>query len=82
MPSSARDDGQLVDRVQLRALLAPHGYTVEAVDVTGCLHLKSAATEVADGTLLVQRDWLEPAPFADELAKAEGGVTCCSILVP
>lgn len=117
-------------RDQLRALLAPHGYTVEAVTVTGCLHLKSAATEVADGTLLVNRAWLDAAPFAglelldadpaepsaanalrvgetvvlaeafprtrrrleahgltvrtvpaDELAKAEGGVTCCSIVV-
>jgi dimethylargininase len=28
---------------QLRALLNPHGYTVKAVEVRGCLHLKSAA---------------------------------------
>ena len=117
-------------RHQLRALLEPHGYTVEAVTVTGCLHLKSAVTEVAEDTVLVHADWIEPAPLAglelipvdsaepfaanalrlggavvlpaafprtrrrleahglqvhpvpaDELAKAEGGVTCCSILV-
>lgn len=115
---------------QLRALVAPHGYTVEEVAVTGCLHLKSAATEVAPGTLLVERRWIDSAPFAglelvdvdpaepfaanalrvgetvvlpeafprtrrrleargievrtvpaSELAKAEGGVTCCSIVV-
>lgn len=117
-------------REQLRALVAPHGYTVEEVAVTGCLHLKSAATEVAPGTLVVERRWLDAAPFAglelidvdpaepfaanalrvggavvlpeafprtrrrlearglevrtvpaSELAKAEGGVTCCSIVV-
>jgi dimethylargininase len=31
---------------QLRALLAPHGYEVVALPVTGCLHLKSAVTAV------------------------------------
>ena len=115
---------------QLQALLAPHGYTVEGVEVSGCLHLKSAATEVAEGTVLVAPDWIDPAAFAGlellaadptepfaanalrvgesviladafprtrrlleargievrtvpagELAKAEGGVTCCSVLV-
>lgn len=115
---------------QLRSLLAPHGYTVEEVALEGCLHLKSAATEVASGTLLVAREWVDTAPFAglelldvapaepfaanalrvgeavvlpeafprtrrrleargievrpvpaSELAKAEGGVTCCSIVV-
>jgi len=125
--SARTDDG---GRDQLRAILEPYGYSVEAVTVTGCLHLKSAVTEVADGTLLLHPDWLDPTPFAgldlvavdpaepfaanalrlgatvvlpaafprtrrrleahglavrtvpaDELAKAEGGVTCCSIFV-
>ncbi|HEX6973779.1 MAG TPA: arginine deiminase-related protein [Vicinamibacterales bacterium] len=114
----------------LRELAAPHGYSVAAVDVTGCLHLKSAITRVSDTAMLVNRAWIDVAPFdgwqmidvdpsepfggnalkvgaavihpsawtrtrarlesagievvpveADELAKAEGGVTCCSLLI-
>lgn len=96
------------------------------VDVHGALHLKSAVTRVSRDALLVNRAWIDVAPFAgwtlidaeepnalrvgevvvvpeafpgtaealrsrgiavrtvaaDELAKAEGGVTCCSLLVP
>jgi N-dimethylarginine dimethylaminohydrolase len=37
---------------QLRALLAPHGYTVVAVPLTKALHLKSAATALPDGTII------------------------------
>lgn len=44
---------------QLRACLAPHGYTVHAVPVIGCLHLKSACTRVAPDLLVVNRDWLD-----------------------
>jgi dimethylargininase len=126
--ASARSNA--AGRGQLRALLARYGYRVIDVPVTGCLHLKSAVTVVADRTLLFQRAWVEadafrglelidvdPAePFAanalrvgdtvllptahrktrrrlevrglvvrgvdvSELAKAEGGVTCCSLVV-
>jgi dimethylargininase len=116
---------------QVRRLLAPLGYEVRAIEVRGCLHLKSAVTAVADDVLLVNRAWI-PAddlagfhlldvhpgePFGanvlrlddrvlhdaafprtrerleqrgirvdsvelSELAKAEGAVTCCSILIP
>lgn len=115
---------------RLRALLAPHGYTVEAVPVTGCLHLKSAVTQVAPQTVLVNPSWVDPAAFAlhgvievdpsephaantlllgdtlvvaaayprtagrleaaglrlarlemSELAKAEGALTCCSVIL-
>jgi len=115
---------------QLRALVAPHGYDVQAVDLRGCLHLKSAVTAVANDTLLGNGDWVEREAFGDvkwievdpsephaanalhiendviypkayprtaermraagislrlvdasELAKAEGGVTCCSLVV-
>lgn len=115
---------------QLRALLTPHGYTVTGVAVTGCLHLKSAATALDDATLLVNPAWVDVAQFgtlsviavdpaepmaanvvrigarllaadgypstvarlraagydvttvpADELAKAEGAVTCCSLIL-
>ena len=115
---------------QLRVLVEPLGYSVAAVPVRGCLHLKSAVTEVGEDTLLLNpamvdgdafgsyrlievdpaepmaanalraagavvmpahhprtRRRLEREGFgvrpveASELAKAEGGVTCCSLLV-
>jgi dimethylargininase len=50
---------------QLRALLAPYGYEVRGVPTRGCLHLKSAATPVADGVLLVQPAWVDPAAFGE-----------------
>lgn len=114
---------------QLAALLAPFGYRVHGVATRGCLHLKSAATVVADDTLLVQPAWVDAAAFArhrlieidpaeehaanavriggsvvhpdcfprtrerlehagiavsavdvSELQKAEGAVTCCSLV--
>ena len=115
---------------QLRAILAPHGYVVEGVAVTGCLHLKTAVTALDDATVLVNPAWVDPAAFASlaavavdpaepmaanvlrigdallyaeayprtralleargyrlhlvdasELAKAEGAVTCCSLIL-
>lgn len=120
---------------QLAAALAPFGYEVNGVPLTGCLHLKTAVTEVADGVLVVNPDWLDATSFAgyellavhprepfaanallvadaeggstvvmpaafprtaerlaargiqvrtvevSEIAKAEGGVTCCSLLL-
>ena len=115
---------------QLRAALAPHGYTVEAIDVTGCLHLKTAATALDDRTVLVNPQWIDRSSLAgldvievdpaepmganivrvgeallygasyprtrarleargfrpvcvdaSELAKAEGAVTCCSLVL-
>lgn len=118
-------DGML----QLAELLAPRGYSVRAVEVAGCLHLKSAACQVAPGTILINADWVDRAPFrslelidvdpsepfganalllggmvlypdsfprtrerlverglrveeleTSELQKAEGGVTCCSLI--
>lgn len=115
---------------QLRAALAPYGYAVTAVAVGGCLHLKTAVTQVASETVLLNREWVDPSAFAQyetidvdpaepsaantlmvngtvlvasayprtaarlekaglvlvrlemtELAKAEGALTCCSILL-
>jgi dimethylargininase len=115
---------------QLRAIVSSQGYTVDAVPFAGCLHLKSAATLVADDLVLINPAWVEASHFhplrtieidpsepyaanalpvgdtviypeafvrtrakleaaglkvrtvpADELAKAEGAVTCCSLLV-
>src|ERR1700730_16846175 len=48
---------------QLGAILAPHGYKVVAVPVTGCLHLKSAVTSLGRNTLLANRAWFDSAPF-------------------
>lgn len=115
---------------ELARMVAPAGYEVRIVPVQGCLHLKSAVTDVGDATLLINPEWVDPAGFegfrlipvdpgeafaanalrigarvihpaafprtairlraeglevreveADELAKAEGGVTCCSLLI-
>ena len=115
---------------QLAGVLAPFDYDVVPVEFTGCLHLKSAVTRVADGLVLLNPAWVRPGVFAGcdavavdpaepqaanalalggsvihplhfprtrarldaaglrvapiamaELAKAEAGVTCCSLLV-
>jgi dimethylargininase len=115
---------------QLQRILEPHGYAVREVIVRGCLHLKSAATTVAEGLALIDPEWADarsfpgvelmavdprergsanalqladcvmyPAAFprtgellarrglrvrvidSSELAKAEGAVTCCSLIV-
>jgi dimethylargininase len=114
---------------QLRGFVEPHGYRVVPVAFTGCLHLKSAVTAIAEDLLLMNPAWVEkdafpgldavfvderephaanalpigetvvfPAQFprtaervaarglrispidATELAKAEGAVTCCSLI--
>lgn len=115
---------------QLRTALAPFGYAVLGVPVTGCLHLKTAVTAVNDATLLLNPAWVGAATFGayrvlavdgaepmaanvlrvgdalvygaafprtldvlrsagfhphmvdvSELAKAEGAVTCCSLVL-
>jgi dimethylargininase len=114
---------------QLQSCVAPFGYHVVPVDFSGCLHLKSAVTAVADRTLLVNAAWVSASAFpgcsvlcidprepyaanvlrvgrslvypsqypltrdllakrglrvetvdCSELAKAEGAVTCCSLV--
>lgn len=115
---------------QLRTIVSDYGYKVETVETTGCLHLKSAVTEVAPGVLLINPEWIDGAVFSDfelieidpgeplaanalrvndsliypgsfprtmerlekrglsivaidvsELQKAEGAVTCCSLIL-
>lgn len=115
---------------QLGALLLPHGYRVLPVQVRGCLHLKSAVTQVSADALLLNPRCLERREFPDmrcievdaaepaaanalmvggeviyprscprtaeilrrhgirvrtvamsETEKAEGAVTCCSLLL-
>ena len=114
---------------QLGALLARRGYRVEGVPLGGCLHLKSAVTQVGPQLLLINPAYVERHRFADmqfvevdpgepfaanalligqeiiypasnprtaqrlrqrgvtvhtvdvsELEKAEGAVTCCSLI--
>ena len=115
---------------QLASIVAPYGYEVVSVAVTGCLHLKSAATALNSETVLLNPAWIAPRVFdnydrveidpaetaaanvvsvngrliagaafsrtcerlerrgfsvvgvdARELARAEGALTCCSLLV-
>jgi dimethylargininase len=49
---------------QFAEIAKPHNYEVIAVPVSGCLHLKSAVTYIADNTLLANRAWFDTAPFA------------------
>jgi dimethylargininase len=114
---------------QLQEHLAPLGYRIEPVPIRHCLHLKSAVTCIADGTLLLLPEWIDRDAFpgfhvievdpaeehaanalrigdaivypdcfprtrerieragvrvaavdVSELQKAEGAVTCCSIV--
>ena len=45
-------------RDQLRAVLGQYDYQVELVEVTGCLHLKSACSYIGNDTVLVNRSWI------------------------
>lgn len=114
---------------QMKATVEPYGYAVTAVEVAGCLHLKSAVTQVAEGAVLLNPMWIDAALFGhmtvlevapeephaanallvgntvvlpgqypktlrrlqkagltvrsvdvSELIKAEGAVTCCSLI--
>ena len=124
---ASRSNQAAIDQIQ--AYLEPYGYQVTGIPVTGCLHLKSAVTVVAEDTLLINPAWVDKAHFPgmqfievdptepgaanallvrgtvmvqpayprtchrleaagihpvlvdqSELAKAEGALTCCSIL--
>ncbi len=47
----------------LRAIVSPHGYEVVPVAVTGCLHLKSAATAIDEESVIANKDWVDLQPF-------------------
>jgi dimethylargininase len=115
---------------QLAMIVEPRGFNVRAIEVRGCLHLKSAATSIGPDRLLANPEWVDDenlAPYDvmtvdpsepdganalrivdtvvyptrfprtaerlresgldlrlldnSELAKAEGALTCCSLLV-
>jgi dimethylargininase len=50
---------------QLRKLVEPCDYQVRAVEVRGCLHLKSACSYIGHDTLLVNRSWIDVEPLAE-----------------
>jgi dimethylargininase len=50
---------------QLRNILQPHGYRVEPVEVSGCLHLKSACSYIGKETLLINRSLINAEPFRE-----------------
>jgi dimethylargininase len=50
---------------QLATIVAPYGYEVIPVKVTGCLHLKSAVTYLGGKTLLANRAWFDPSAFSE-----------------
>jgi dimethylargininase len=58
---SSRSNMVAID--QMQRLVAPYGYTVKGVRVNGCLHLKSAVTQVADEMLLVNPEWVDKRNF-------------------
>jgi dimethylargininase len=62
---------------QLRGEVEPLGYRVHAVEVTGCLHLKSACCSIGDGKVLANQAWLDTTALHDfqiiEVAKDEPG---------
>jgi len=114
---------------QLRSIVEGYGYSVDTVKTAKCLHLKSAVSQAAPETLLINPDWIDrfvfrgyrlididrneahaanallveqslvyPTSFprtmekllahcidvktvdVSELQKAEGAVTCCSLV--
>jgi dimethylargininase len=48
---------------QLAAIAEPHGYSVTAVEVRGCLHLKSGACYLGRQTMLANREWIDATAF-------------------
>lgn len=50
---------------QLTRVVERYGYRVRTVQVSGCLHLKSACSHIGDGTVLVNGSWIDTAALAD-----------------
>jgi dimethylargininase len=48
---------------KLREILDAYGYQAEPVEVRGCLHLKSACSQIRDETILVNRSWIDVEPL-------------------
>jgi dimethylargininase len=50
---------------QLAREIEPFGYRVHAVEVRGCLHLKSACCSLGDRGILANRAWIDTTRFRD-----------------
>ena len=48
---------------QLQEITFPFGYSVNVVNVSQCLHLKTGATSPAEGLLIANGKWIDLAPF-------------------
>jgi dimethylargininase len=48
---------------QLREILGAYDYEVEPIEVSGCLHLKSACSQIGDNTIFVNRSWIDVEPL-------------------
>ncbi|HEV3201850.1 MAG TPA: arginine deiminase family protein [Bryobacteraceae bacterium] len=48
---------------QLADTVSPFGYEVRAVEVRGCMHLKTGCTYLGDRTLLANRGWIDAGAF-------------------
>ena len=49
----------------LADIIAPYGYRVSAVEVSGCLHLKTGCTALDERTVLINPAWVDVEPFDD-----------------
>ena len=54
---SNRSDQSAIE--QMQKITAPFNYEVRGVNVTGCLHLKSAVTQVGEKTVLLNPNWID-----------------------
>jgi dimethylargininase len=59
---SSRSNQTAID--QMQTFLKPFGYAVKGIRVTGCLHLKSAVTQVRADMLLVNPAWVDKIYFS------------------
>lgn len=48
---------------ELRAVVKPYGYSVTAIPVRECLHLKTACSALPDGRFLVNSKWIDASPL-------------------
>ena len=57
--ASSRTNADGMD--QLRSFLAPYGYEVKAVEMRGCLHLKSGCSYIGRNSILINRSLIDAA---------------------
>jgi dimethylargininase len=48
---------------QLEEIVCRYGYRVLAIDVRGCLHLKSGCSYIGNNSILINRSLVDPRPF-------------------